>query len=54
MTQEDRNAKPVKTNEDNFDDFHRLWGAAAKTKNYDKGAWLSVERQLLEAGVLAL
>lgn len=54
MKQEGQNGRPVKTNEDNFNDFHRLWGAAAKTKSYDKAAWLSVERQLLEARAISV
>lgn len=32
----------------NRNDFIRLWTAAAPAKNYDKSAWLNVERQLMD------
>jgi hypothetical protein len=31
----------------NRDDFIRLWTSAGPAKNYNKQAWLDVERQLL-------
>lgn len=44
------NARIKKQNNQN--EFVRLWTAASKASNYNKSAWLDVERQLLDAGVI--
>ena len=37
---------------DKFDaTFHQLWGTCVGTKDYDKAAWLSVQRQLNAIGI---
>lgn len=38
--------------QNNHNEFIRLWTAASKASNYNKSAWLDVERQLLNAGVI--
>lgn len=36
----------------NRNDFHRLWTSALPARNYNKKAWLDIERQLLEIGAI--
>lgn len=36
----------------NHGDFIRLWTEASPAPNYNKSAWLDVERQLIAAGVI--
>lgn len=38
----------------NHNDFIRLWTAAGPAKNYNKSAWLDVERQLHDVGAICL
>ncbi len=42
----------VQSKERNLNDFHRLWTGALPARNYNKKAWLDIERQLLEAGMI--
>ena len=36
----------------NFEDFHRLWGAAAPSPGYNKKLWIAIESQLYLAGAI--
>jgi len=43
---------PEEQRKRNFEDFHRLWGATSPSPEYNKKAWIEIERQLLEAGAI--
>lgn len=36
----------------NFDAFHKLWTASLTSPNYDKKAWMNIEKQMQSAGVI--
>ncbi|RYG96824.1 MAG: hypothetical protein EON58_11180 [Alphaproteobacteria bacterium] len=46
-------ASPIKPDDFSaIDAFHKLWTASLPATNYDKAAWKSVERQLLNAKII--